>query len=79
MIGIIASSLSLVMTFLSLHLMTKHRQEEVADSQWLEAYKKEVLAPAGVPKCPMHDRSWADYRNGIDPNICRLGGVVEPH
>jgi hypothetical protein len=72
---IIASLLSLVMTFLSLHLMVKHRQAEVADSQWLEAYEKEFPAPVGAPKWPMHGRSWADYRNSIDPNIGRLGGL----
>jgi hypothetical protein len=42
---IIASLLSLVMTFLSLHLMVKHRQAEVADSQWLEAYEEKFPAP----------------------------------
>ena len=59
---IIASLLSLVMTFLSLHLMVKHRQAEVADSQWLEAYEKESPAPVGAPKWPTHGRSWADSR-----------------
>jgi hypothetical protein len=72
---IIASLLSLVMTFLSLHLMVKHRQAEVADGQWLEAYEKEFPAPVGAPRWPMHGRSWADYRNSIDPNIGRLGGL----
>ena len=72
---IIASLLSLVMTFLSLHLMVKHRQAEVADSQWLEAYEKEFPAPVGAPKWPMHGRSWADYRSSVDPNIGRLGGL----
>jgi hypothetical protein len=76
MTRIIASLLSLVMTFLSLHLMVKHRQAEVVDSQWLEAYEKEFPAPVGAPKWPMHGRSWADYRNSIDPNIGRLGGFV---
>jgi hypothetical protein len=23
----------------------------------------------------MHGRSWADYRNSVDPNIGRLGGL----
>jgi hypothetical protein len=74
-IRIIASLLSLVMTFLSLHLMVKHRQAEVADSQWLEAYEEEFPAPVGAPKWPMHGRSWADHRNSINPNIGRLGGL----
>jgi hypothetical protein len=72
---IIASLLSLVMTFLSLHLMVKHRQAEVADSQWLEAYENKFPAPVGASKWPMHGRSWADYCNSIDPNIGRLGGL----
>jgi hypothetical protein len=77
---IIASFLSVVMTFLSLHLMVKHRQAEVADSQWLEAYEKEFPSPAGVPEWPMHGPTWAAYRNSIDPQIggigvlARLGG-----
>jgi hypothetical protein len=75
---IIASLLSLVMTFLSLHLMVKHRQAEVADGQWLEAYEKEFPAPVGAPRWPMHGRSWADYRNSIDPNISPWR-LVETH
>jgi hypothetical protein len=63
------------MTFLSLHLMVKHRQAEVADSQWLEAYENEFPAPVGAPKWPTHGRSWADYRNSINPHIDRLGGL----
>jgi hypothetical protein len=35
---VIASVLSLLMTVLSLHLIAKHRQAEVADSHWLEEY-----------------------------------------
>jgi hypothetical protein len=29
------------MTVLSLHLMAKHRQAEVADSRWLEEYESQ--------------------------------------
>jgi hypothetical protein len=66
-----------VMTLLSLHLMVKHRQAEVADSQWLEAYENEFRAPVGVPAWPMHGPTWAHYRNGIDPNIGRLGALAK--
>jgi disulfide bond formation protein DsbB len=72
---IIASLLSLVMTLLSLHPLIKHRQAEVANSQWLEAYEEEFSSTVGAPKWPMHGRSWADYRNNIDPDIGRLGGL----
>jgi hypothetical protein len=70
---IIASFLSVVMTFLSLQLMVRHRQAEVADSQWLEAYEKDSPSPAGVPAWPMHGPTWAAYRNSIDPQIGRIG------
>jgi hypothetical protein len=74
---IIASFLAVVMTFLSLHLMVKHRQAEVADSQWLEAYENEFPPPAGVPAWPMHGATWAAYRNSINPNIGRLGALAK--
>jgi hypothetical protein len=72
---IIASFLAVIMTFLSLHLMVKHRQAEVADSQWLEAYEKEFSSPVGVPAWPMHGSTWARYRKGVNPNIGRLGAL----
>jgi hypothetical protein len=72
---IIASFLSVVMTLLSLHLMVKHRQAEVADSQWLEAYEKNSAPPAGVPAWPMHGQTWARYRKSVDPNIGGLGAL----
>jgi hypothetical protein len=72
---IIASFLAVVMTFLSLHLMVKHRQAEVADSQWLEAYENEFAPPVGVPAWPMHGPTWASYRKGVDPNIGRLDAL----
>jgi hypothetical protein len=70
---IITSLLSLGMTFLSLHLMVKHRQAEIADSEWLAAYEEKLPPPVGAPAWPMHGRSWAAYRESIDPHIGRLG------
>jgi hypothetical protein len=74
---IIASFLAVVMMFLSLHLMVKHRQAEVTDSQWLEAYEKDSSPPAGVPAWPMHGSTWGRYRKGVDPNIGRLGALAK--
>jgi hypothetical protein len=73
MARIIASFLSLVMTFLSLHLMVKHRQAEVADSEWLEKYELRFDAPGAGLHWPMHGQAWSEYRMGVDPKIGRLG------
>ena len=65
----IASVLSLLMTVLSLHLMAKHRQAEVADSHWLEEYESQFKPADASLAWPMHGRAWSDYRNSIDPKI----------
>ena len=62
------------MTFLSLHLMVKHRQAEVADAM-ARGVREGVSSTSRAPKWPMHGRSWADYHGTIDPNIGRLGGL----
>jgi disulfide bond formation protein DsbB len=69
----IASVLSLLMTILSLHLMAKHRQAEVADSHWLESYESQFKPPAGGLPWPMHGPTWSRYRNSVDPKIGLLG------
>lgn len=69
---IIASVLSLLMNVLSLHLMARHRQVEVADSHWLEAYEVQC-GPQTTLQWPMHGPSWAQYRNSVDPKIGLLG------
>jgi hypothetical protein len=66
----IACLLSLVMTVLSLHLMVKHRQAEVADSQWLETYEHQLLPiSTNGASWPMHGQQWARYRLETDPGI----------
>lgn len=72
----IASVLSLLMTFLSLHLMARHRQAEVADSQWLEAFEAQHAPPDPTMEWPMHGPSWARYRNSVDPKIGPLGRLA---
>jgi hypothetical protein len=69
---VIACLLSLVMTCLSLHLMIKHRQAEVADSQWLESYEDQLPPPPGDLSWPMHGRNWSSYRLQTDPRVGRL-------
>jgi hypothetical protein len=70
----IACLLSLVMTGLSLHLMIKHRQAEVADSQWLETYENQLppQSPGGL-NWPRHGPNWSSYRPRIDPNVGQPG------
>ncbi|MFD4672487.1 hypothetical protein ACFWNN_22365 [Lentzea sp. NPDC058450] len=38
---IIACVLSMLITFLTLHLFTRHRQAEITDSHWLRDYERE--------------------------------------
>jgi hypothetical protein len=70
---VIASVLSLLMTVLSLHLMAKHRQAEVADSQWLEVYESQFKPTDASLPWPVHGRTWSAYRNSIDPKIGLFG------
>ena len=68
----IACLLSHVMTGLSLHLMIKHRQAEVADSQWLEAYEDQLPPPPGSLNWPLHRRKWSSYHIKTDPNVGKV-------
>jgi hypothetical protein len=68
----IACALSFLMTVLSLHLMVKHRQAEIADSQWLEQYERQLLSDPGFP-WPMHGTAWSDYRKEIDRKLGPFG------
>ena len=68
----IACVLSFLMTVLSLHLMVKHRQAEIADSQWLEQYERQLLSDRGFP-WPMHGTAWSDYRKRIDRKLGPFG------
>jgi hypothetical protein len=50
-----------------------HRQAEVADCHWLEAYESNFKLPSADMRCPMHGPTWTRYRNSIDPKIGVLG------
>jgi hypothetical protein len=66
---VIACLLSLLMTVLCLHLMVKHRQAEVADSQWLEKYEAHFKPTDPSLPWPMHGAAWSGYRQHTDPKI----------
>jgi hypothetical protein len=66
---IIAAFLSLIVTFLTLQLFTRHRQAEITDAHWLERYEMETL---GVP--PAHGIAWRQVRNDTHP----AAGVFSP-
>jgi hypothetical protein len=72
---IIAACLSLIITFLTLQLFTRHRQAEITDADWLERYETETL---GVPSA--HGIAWRQARNtriqaaGVFSSLARLGG-----
>jgi hypothetical protein len=56
---VIACLLSLIVTFLTIHLLTRHRQAEITDAHWLEAYEeRHNLQPGG------HGRYWQELREG---------------
>ncbi|WP_146763196.1 hypothetical protein [Micromonospora noduli] len=57
MARIVASTLAIVMTILSMHLMSRHRQAEHTDAHWIEDYE---LARFGRA---WHGHAWAAHRN----------------
>jgi hypothetical protein len=76
---VIAAILSLVMTVLSIHLMTRHRQAEITDADWLESYELQRYGES------VHGTVWRDRRNatrqGGWPNRIRgyriwIGGLL---
>src|SRR4051794_32230484 len=80
-----ARLISLVMTFLTIHLLTRHRQAEITDGQWLEAYKRTHYSDA-----PAHGPSWRVNRNSTNADawifetarqtnrLSNLGGWPQP-
>jgi hypothetical protein len=66
---VIACLLSFLTTALSMHLMVKHRQAEIGDSEWLEAYERQLKPPLPGMSWPMHGGAWASYRRRTDPKI----------
>jgi hypothetical protein len=71
---IIAASLSLITTVLTLQLFVRHRQSEITDAHWLEDRELTVLGES------FHGRTWQASRNATDPSarpfssLAALGG-----
>jgi len=55
---VIVMTLSVVITFLSMTLMARHRQAELTDSHWLERYEAEWDEAD-----KQHGRAWRERRN----------------
>lgn len=53
----IACTLSMVMTVLAMHLLSRHRQAEWTDAHWLEAYENNHFGWSH------HGKAWAARRN----------------
>ena len=66
----VACVLSVIATFLSVQLMTRHRQAEFADAEWLA--DAESAMGCGCP--PAHGREWANRRNKQNPRA----GIFRP-
>jgi hypothetical protein len=71
----ITCGLSFLMTLLCLYLMIKHRQAEVADSEWLAMYESQFTPSQPTLPWPMHGPAWSLYRAAVDPQIGRLGFI----
>lgn len=71
---IIAASLSLITTILTLQLFVRHRQSEIADAHWLEDYEQRFNGES------FHGVSWQAKRNATSPAaqpfspLARVGG-----
>lgn len=69
-----SAALALVVTFLSITLMARHRQAEVVDAHWLEAYELEVLQLE--PRWRSHGEVWQAERDKGELYAGRLGTLV---
>lgn len=58
---VVACLLSLTITGLTLHLFARHRQGEITDAHWLEAYELERYG-RGLA----HGRTWQSHRNATN-------------
>jgi hypothetical protein len=56
---VITSGLAIVAAFLSLHLLIRHRQAELADAHWLADYEQRHFSTIA------HGPQWRDCRNAI--------------
>lgn len=69
----IAAGLSLVITFLSITLMARHRQAELVDAHWLEAYDAEHFSHL---TSPVHGREFRRRRDAESIDAGWLGKLV---
>jgi hypothetical protein len=67
-----ASCLAVVTALLSITLMARHRQAEIADSHWLEQYERVHFGEGAV----MHGKVFADSRNGSGLQAGRFGEMI---
>ena len=56
---VIACTLSIIASGLAVHLMTRHRQAEIADAHWLSEYENTHLPPS----LAVHGPAWQARRN----------------
>lgn len=70
---VVAALLSLIATFMSIELMSRHRQAEIADAHWLEAYEREHFPED--ERYVVHGQAFRANRNLIPPGpLGRLPG-----
>jgi hypothetical protein len=61
----LSALLSLVITFLSVELMSRHRQAEIMDACWLEARELEAWPEDGVDTYVVHGLAYREKRQAI--------------
>jgi hypothetical protein len=75
----IAAGLSLIITFLSITLMARHRQAELTDAHWLEAYDSHHfghLSDPAHPVDPVHGREFRRRRDAQTVDAGRLDKII---
>jgi len=69
---IISALLSLIIILLSVSLMARHRQAEVTDALWLEAYRRNVIASSE----PVHGPAWRLRRDATNIDAGWIGRFI---
>lgn len=68
---IVASLLSLTMTFLCITLMARHRQAELTDARWLAEYERAHFEDSSV-----HGADWRQRRDATGLDAGRIGRAI---
>lgn len=71
---VMSAALSLVVTFLSITLMARHRQAELVDAHWLRDYEREVLQID--PRWTSQGEVWQENRNAQGVDAGWIGAMV---